>query len=109
SSDVCSSDLYADVPPADGPWLFYGNSGEAGWPFDRCCSVLHSPEAWLAIETGACAQSFLERDGSCVVFAGGTSQHGAAEKVDFDLPANAFYFLASCSERNAMGSAGNRV
>lgn len=100
--------VYASEPPTSGVWLLYGSSRRTGWPMDRCLSVRHCPEAWSAIRADSIPTKISAVGGLPCAFAGGLGATGTGGEIAFDLPANAFFFLASCSERSCTGSGDQR-
>jgi hypothetical protein len=102
------SSAYVPEAPASGPWLLYAPGGAAApAPDRRCLRIAHAPAAWRAFESRSAAPSCAIVDGLPVVLRG-AAEDAAAADVAFDLPANAFYFLASWSERCDGGPAGAR-
>jgi len=89
---------YTPDPPAQGPWILYGDSTNGIGAVERCVALPYVPESW-ELFAGVDDVRYCEvRDGVSVVVAAGPSTEGRWA-VRFDLLANAFYFLSSWSER----------
>ena len=101
--------IYQEFPPDDGPWLFYGRPQLLERKEDRCCALVHSPEAWQRL---AAAQSTVADDYRLngLHLPAGSESVLAAERFDmsFDVLVNAFFFLASCSERGQVAAGVRR-
>jgi hypothetical protein len=98
---------HADEPPPEGPWILYAPAAEASTASQRCLHIWHDPAAWDRLDGSAQIERAQPGDDNpALVFAerSRTRAHGAA--IDFDLPANAFYFLSSWAERR--GGAARR-
>lgn len=100
---------YCIEPPDTGPWLLYGEPREASWPFHRCCAIAHCPEAWRALEGTRDVQCGTDVEGLRTAFGERPAQQGVKWDVPFDLPANAFFFLSSWSERLARNQQESRA
>jgi hypothetical protein len=97
---------FVDAPPADGPWLLYAPRAEGMAGASRCLHLAHEEAAWQLFESGNDADRAVECQGVPVVLAQGNER--VADSIAFDLPANAFFFLSSWSERTATGAQGSR-
>lgn len=100
---------YASHPPAEGPWLLYGNV-RADWSgMTRCVRLGYSPDAWARIDRRQDPTAVESLDSLPVVLAAAPVADAAhPPRFRFDIVANAFYFLASLSERKRRASAGSR-
>lgn len=104
-------------PPAHGPWLLYAPTLGGVNSRESCLFIPHAPEAWRLFDryVDVDAASAAIVDGLAVVLAqrpgggqalarGDSGDAGEAGDINFDLIANAFYFLASWSERVGMAT-----
>jgi hypothetical protein len=91
---------YVEEPPAAGPWLLYAPHRQwQGKPVIDAVAVAHCPDAWTLFTEQRDASSSATVDSLAVVFAQRPTDFDADVDIGFDLAANAFYFLASWSER----------
>jgi hypothetical protein len=90
---------YCSEPPHNGPWVLYGQPREASWPLHRCCAIAHSPAAWRALQGTRNVERTTDVEGLRTVFGEQAAHTGVRWNITFDLPANAFFFLSSWSER----------
>jgi hypothetical protein len=90
---------YAAQPPAAGPWLLYSQSKRGEAALDRCMAVAYRAEAWRSCTQACDVQPVTLEEGTALVMAQKGIGFDAATDLDFDLVANAFYFLASVHER----------
>jgi hypothetical protein len=100
---------YASEPPGEGPWLLYTDSiseGETRCP--RGIAVAHCPGAWRLFDIGRDVVESSDVDGLPVVLPVTGVGFDRDRDVRFDLVANAFYFLASWSERVSGSNTGSR-
>jgi hypothetical protein len=107
----CIRTRYVSAPPDDGPWLLYAASAsEAESRPSSCLLVAHCPSAWHLFDGVMDAEQSAEVDGLPVVLSSTGVGFNRDQDIRFDLVANAFYFLASWSERvNGNNSDGRQL
>jgi hypothetical protein len=93
--------VYVSRPPSKGAWLLYGPTKQVPYPIDRCVAIAHCTESWRLFEGSADCASATTVGGLATVLPQAAAGFDDASDIAFDLPANAFYFLASWSERAA--------
>lgn len=94
------------APPAEGPWLLYAPRAEDTSEASRCLHLAHDEAAWQLFASSGDVVKTIDYQGVPVVLAQGSERSAAS--IAFDLPANAFYFLSSWSERTVASAQGNR-
>jgi hypothetical protein len=100
---------YVSEPPGNGPWLLYaGSVPEAEARRSSCVVIAHCPSAWQFFEAGRDAEQSTEVDGMPIVLPLAGTDFDPDPDIRFDLVANAFYFLASWSERVNGSNVGGR-
>ena len=99
--------VYVAQPPADGPWVFYGEEPTGLGDLDRCVALPHLPQAWTLFDREGDVTNVERRDGLAVVLPQAPGQPDGWA-LHFDVVANAFYFLSSWSERKGASRAGTR-
>jgi len=94
---------YVDTPPGDGcPWLLYAPDTEMETSPPGMLHVLHVPSVWQMFRQSADVDRIHLLDGLALpLHEQRVSSAAHSGRIDFDLPANAFYFLCSWSERVA--------
>lgn len=96
---------YTSEPPSRGAWLLYAPSRETDLAAASCAAVAYCSRAWRFFEGDAdIAVAATEVAGLPVVLPQRLSGFDATSDIDFDVIANAFYFLTSWSERKGIGS-----
>lgn len=88
---------YRRQPPAHGPWILYAPSNATGAANPQCLSIAHIPSDWEAFDKVTGSHRVAGVD---VVLEGRQPAFDGSIDVDFDLLANAFYFLSSWDERS---------
>lgn len=100
---------YVSDPPGDGPWLLYaGSVPETDPRTSSCIAIAHCPASWDFFAAGREAEQSADVDGLPVVLPLTGVGCDRRQDIRVDLVANAFYFLASWSERVNGGNAGGR-
>lgn len=99
---------YGAAAPASGPWLFYAPDGLPTLAPERCLAILHCPSSWQLFRSGTDAEHTEDADGLPVVCPASARRPDSGFAIRFDLACNAFYFLASWSERVRRPEAGTR-
>lgn len=101
--------VHSDSPPAHGPWLLYAPS-RSPWPrSDACLAVAHCPSAWSILQGEAGVGASARIDGLPVVLPERAEGFDPTSNIDFDLVANAFYFLASLPERSRRAASSRQL
>ena len=96
---------YAEAPPASGPWLLYATEPVSGMRADGALFVAHDPEAWRHFAGDGRIEAISWHGGQPLVFAPRRlGDRSPWSGIDFDLAANAFYFLSSWAERKGAGT-----
>ncbi len=90
---------YRSEPPLSGPWVLYGASRNESWPLERCLAIAYRARSWDFFEGSQDIGRAESADALAVVLPGLVAGFSSQTDIAFDLPANAFYFLASWSER----------
>jgi hypothetical protein len=91
---------YVSEPPATGPWVHYGPHRPCQDNARRhAVAIAHCPSAWSLFAERRDAQTSTEVEGLAAVLPQTRDGFDAASDISFDIVANAFYFLASWSER----------
>lgn len=91
---------YVNEAPSNGPWLLYaGSVSEAEFRRSSCLAIAHCSGAWQLFDAGQDAEQAADVDGLPVVLPLTGMGFDRDQDIRFDLAANAFYFLASWSER----------
>lgn len=98
---------YVEQPSGDGPCLLYAPARPAERLPAGCLAIAHCTEAWRLFDGDADIDTTHHIDGLPVALAQRASGFDAHD-IDFDLVANAFYFLSSWSERRPQGAATSR-
>ncbi len=98
---------YVEQPPADAPCLLYAAHRPAESLPVACLAIAHCAEAWNFFDGAADIDRASEIDGLPVVLPQRASGCYALD-IDFDIVANAFYFLSSWSERLVKTTAAPR-
>ena len=100
--------VYVGEPPSAGPWLLYASSKDVEAPSPGRVSLAHCPQSWLVFD-GPTDIEAQDASGSLpIVLPRRAAGFSGCCDVDFDLVANAFYFLSSWSERVGRDPTGNR-
>ena len=99
---------YPAEPPSSGAWLLYSarKAGEPG--VERAAAIAHHPQAWEHM-TRTPLEKVALHDDLCLPFSTLAPEFEEPDDLPFDLVANAFYFLASCSERTERTDAPTRA
>ncbi|MCZ8131102.1 MAG: polysaccharide deacetylase family protein [Steroidobacteraceae bacterium] len=98
---------YGTVPARDGLTLVYSAAQDVPGVDERRTLILsHVPAAWERLDGRTDPDRLATVDGLPVVLPEAGTERA---DVSFDLPANAFYFLSSWSERRARGANGARA
>lgn len=91
---------YVNEAPASGPWLLYAKSvSEAEFQRSSCLAIANCTGAWQLFDDGVDVEQAANVDGLPVVLPLTGMGFDCEQDIRFDLAANAFYFLASWSER----------
>lgn len=99
---------YVTDAPACGPWVLYASPMASRLAPDPCCLIVaHAPAAWAFLDCKSTIAS-TTAVGDLPVVLSCVRADLPKPHVPFDLPANAFYFLSSWSERYDDGHAGRR-
>ncbi len=100
---------YVSEPPGDGPWLLYAGSMPKAEPrISSCLAIAYCPGAWRLFDAGQDAEQAADVDGLPVVLPLTFVGFDRDQDIRVDLVANAFYFLASWTERVNGSNAGGR-
>jgi hypothetical protein len=89
--------------------LLYAEEKDESFPLSRAVSVAHHPSAWRLFEEGGDVRRAGRALGLSTVFDQVKPRFDGQADVPFDLIANAFYFLASWSERHASPNGSRRL
>lgn len=89
---------YRSEPPPAGPWVFYTTS-KGGLVDSSCVAIAHCPSAWELFEGRGDVNEAVSIDDLSVVLPHHAEGFDPNTDIRFDLVVNAFYFLASWSER----------
>ena len=95
---------YLPGPPDHGPWIWYGSDSPFGGAHARCLSIIYDGSAWNSLDRHTDPLEVRTVDGVQVLLPSESSSKRSS--IPFDLIANAFFFLASLSERQR-GRTGN--
>ena len=85
--------------PADRSGLIYSSNSQAAIGRDGVVLIPHTPDVWQRIARGDRPGQAKWCQGMTVIWPTSNEALPKVRSLDFDLVANAFYFLASCSER----------
>lgn len=94
---------YDAQPPEAGPWLLYAASKQGEAALERCVAVAYCSDAWRAGMDPCDVQPVALEPGTALVAPHRGTGFEASSDLDFDLVANAFYFLSSSDERIRSG------
>lgn len=90
---------YVGTPPAHGAWVLYADGKDPSAPLEGCVAIAHDPQAWQLFDGDADVDAASDAIGLRAVFPRTNPAFTRLHDISFDLVANAFYFLASWSER----------
>jgi len=103
------SAIQSDAPPVEGPWLLYAPARAQGPGSANCLAIAHSNAAWSILNDRCEVTTSARVDGLPVMFPQRGEGFEAESDIDFDLVANAFYFLASYPERTGRATSSRRL
>lgn len=99
---------FQDVPPERGPWILYGPPNGMG-DLARCLVIACIPDSWSLFDVDLDASTRTVVDDQPIVLPLRAEGLPGVVNVDFDIIANAFYFLSSWSERLRQHQARSRM
>jgi hypothetical protein len=99
---------YRKEPSGNGPFVWYGDRAARPSATSAGISILHCSKAWDFLQRGAGPTDCTTVHGLPVPFGGSRATTESALDIEFDLVANAFYFLSSWQER-ALARSGARA
>lgn len=90
---------YSDQAPPEGPWLLYAEKCLASTHPSRCLYLPYQVDAWSSIRRNQRLASVEVVSGLPNVLPGAGRSCAEEHRIGVDILANAFWFLASWSER----------
>ncbi len=90
---------YVDDAPSTGAWILYAASKSDPIPDDRCIAIAYHGDTWRRLERGVDVKRVYRRVGLDLVFDETSPTFSGPFDAQFDIIANAFYYLASLTER----------
>lgn len=99
---------YVDTAPDAGPWIDYGACPQGGAQSSTSLFMVHEPAAWKFFSGDVLRDRAETVDGLPLVFPPRPDPGRPQGGINFDLAANAFYFLCSWAERRGRGETHGR-
>lgn len=99
---------FVESAPPEGAFVLYSAHEPLAGDRSRCAMVRHDPDAWALFTSVGDVEAAQSTSDMPIVLGQRATVKGEPGTIQFDIVANAFYFLSSWSERRGHAGSGSR-